>query len=182
LAFTHSQKNRFASPWSLKIRLKRLLWSTIENSLFRWSPKPFNRWRLFLLSMFGCKISGLPFVANTCRIYMPWNVELMDRCCIGDKANLYSLGHITIEERVTVAQECYLCTGTHDFASPTLELVTNKIVIKKDSFLGFRVSVLPGTIVESNCIIGACTTVSKNVERNTMLVAAQNRTFVRPRT
>ena len=44
----------------------------------------------------------------------------------------------------TVAQEAYLCTGTHDFKDPSLQLITKPITIGKNSFIGARAMILPG--------------------------------------
>ena len=38
------------------------------------------------------------------------------RACLGERSVAYSLGTIEIMEGATVAQEAYLCTGTHDFS------------------------------------------------------------------
>ncbi|MEJ7703283.1 MAG: hypothetical protein WKF47_06335 [Geodermatophilaceae bacterium] len=48
-------------------------------------------------------------------------------------------GEIEIGARATVAQEAYLSTGSHDFAQPSMPLVTAKITIGEDAFLGARV-------------------------------------------
>jgi putative colanic acid biosynthesis acetyltransferase WcaF len=90
-----------------------------------------------------------------------------DRSCLGDQANAYSLGRIEIGERATVAQEAYLCTGTHDFADPLLQLQTAPIVIGADSFVGARAFILPGIRIGNGAIVGACSVVTKHVESGT---------------
>ena len=51
---------------------------------------------------------------------------MQHRACLGEFANAYSLAKIEILEGATVAQEAYLCTGTHDFENPTMQLITKK--------------------------------------------------------
>ena len=60
-----------------------------------------------------------------------------DRACVGDRANIYSLGPVELGPECTVAQECYLCTGTHDFEK-TMFLMTSKITVGARAFLGAR--------------------------------------------
>ena len=78
------------------------------------------------LKIFGARITGTPFVHSSVRIAIPWHLTLHHRACLGEKVHAYSLGKIEIKESATVAQEAYLCTGTHDFHSPTMQLITKK--------------------------------------------------------
>jgi len=111
---THDQASPYASPWSLRERIGIMLWSGAWAIFCVWTPKPLNPWRIFVLRCFGAKISGVPFVHSRARIQIPWKLRLAHRACLGDRANAYTLGEITIGEGATIAQEAYLCTGTHD--------------------------------------------------------------------
>ena len=152
------------SPWPARVRLKILLWEWCWALFCVWTPKPLNRWRLSWLKLFGGTIDGTPFVHQRARIQIPWNVILHDRCCVGDRANIYSLGEIEIEVGAVIAQEAYLCTGTHLFDDPTLPLVTRGIRVGKGAFVGARAFVLAGVTVGDGAIIGACSVVTTNVE------------------
>jgi len=167
---THTQASAYASPWSLRARLGMLLWSAAWTLLCAWTPKPFNLWRLFVLRCFGAKIAGLPFVHTRARIQIPWNLRLAHRACLGDRANAYSLGEITLGEGCTIAQEAYLCTGTHDFASPALPLQTAPITVGKDAFVGARALILPGVQIGDRAIVGAGAVVTKDVAPETIVV------------
>jgi putative colanic acid biosynthesis acetyltransferase WcaF len=78
---------------------------------------------------------------------MPWNLTLDHRACIGANVQVYNLGPVTIRARATVAQEVYLCTGTHDFENPLLPLVVGTIEIGEDAFIGARAFINPGVAV-----------------------------------
>ena len=88
---------------------------------------------------------------------------MQHRACIGEHTNAYSLGKIEILEGATIAQEAYLCTGTHDFNDPSLQLLTEKIIIGKNSFIGARAMILPGVTIGDQAIVGAMSVVSKDV-------------------
>lgn len=137
-----------------------------------WTPKPLNPWRLFWLRLFGAKIDGTPFVHQRARISIPWNLTLHDRSLLGDRTNANSLGEIEIGARATVAQEVYLSTGSHDFSQEALPLVTAKITVGEDAFVGARVFVMPGVTIGARSIIGACSVVTKDVDED--VVAAGN--------
>ncbi len=151
------------SPWPVRERARIFLWDTVWLVFCRWTPKPANPWRLLLLRLFGADIRGRPFVHQRARIQMPWHVELHDLACIGDRANLYSLDRITLETGALVAQEAYLCTGSHDLANPEWPLVTAPIVVKERAFVGARAFLLPGVTIGARSVVGACAVVTHDV-------------------
>jgi len=128
-----------------------------------WTPKFLNPWRLLVLKLFGANISGIPFVHGTARVQIPWNLTMKHRACLGEHANAYSLGKIKILEGATVAQESYLCTGTHDFNDPSLQLITKPITVGKNAFIGARAMILPGVCIGDKVIVGAMSVVSKDI-------------------
>jgi putative colanic acid biosynthesis acetyltransferase WcaF len=168
------------SPWPARDRALRLLWELCWFVFCRWTPKPANPWRLFWLDVFGARIDGKPFVHQRARIEIPWHLTLHDRACLGDRANAYSLGEIEIGARATVAQEVYLSTGSHDFSHPALQLVTAKITIGEDAFIGARAFVMPGVRIGARSVIGACSVVTKDVPEN-VIAAGNPCRVVRPR-
>ena len=139
------------------------VWQIVWAVFCRFTPKPFYKWRLFVVRVFGADVSGAPFIHQRAKISHPWNLEIQDGVAIGDGASIYCQDRIVLEHHVTIAQECYLCTGTHDFSSQNLELVTLPIIVKSEAFLGLRVTVLPGVTIGSGCIIGACSVVTRDV-------------------
>lgn len=158
-----NQSTQFASPWNASDKIMRILWEFCWVCFCVWTPKPLNPWRLFWLRVFDAKIDGTPFVHQRARIALPWKLILHDRACLGDRANAYSLGEIEIGARATVAQEAYLCTGSHDFNDPTLPLIVGKITIGEDAFVSARAFVLPGVTIGKRAIVGAGSVVTKDV-------------------
>lgn len=167
-----AQSSAYESPWPGSNRLLRVLWEFCWFLFCAWTPKPLNEWRLFWLRVFDAKIQGKPFVHQRARIAIPWNLTLHDHACLGDRANAYCLGEIEIGARATVAQEAYLSTGTHDFSRPDLPLVTAKIAIGEDAFIGARAFVMPGITVGPRSIIGACSVVTRDIPAD--VIAAGN--------
>lgn len=79
---------------------------------------------------------------------------------------------ISIGNNVTLAPYVYILT--HD-ASTKRELGHTKIanvIIKDNTFIGARSIIMPGVTVSENCIIGACSVVTKSIPPNS--VAAGN--------
>jgi putative colanic acid biosynthesis acetyltransferase WcaF len=160
---TYSQASPYDTPWTGSERVRTLLWDWCWPIFCRWTPKPCNGWRLFWLKTFGAKINGTPFVHPRARVTHPWNLTLDDRACLGDRAHAYALGPIALGEGCTIAQEAYLCSGTHDFSAPTLPLQTAPIVIGAKAFVGLRAIVLPGVTIGANAVVGAGAVVTHDV-------------------
>ena len=87
---------------------------------------------------------------------------------------------ISIGKDVVISREAMLLT--HDFSIETAlhtigdgpedrHLHINKpIIIGDNSFIGARASLLPGTTIGKNCIIGACSVVKGNVPDGTVII------------
>lgn len=167
---TYHQATPYSSPWSRTQKIRMIFWGISWLLMCRWTPKPMNRWRLLWLKLHGAKIYGYPFVHQRARIAIPWNLTLHNRSCLGDGAVVYSLGEIEIMSDATVAQDAYLCTGTHDFSSSTRPLQTGKISIGRSAFIGARAFIMPGLSIGDNAVVGACSVVTKDVLANTRVV------------
>ncbi len=161
---TMEQRDAYSSPWTLATRLKGGAWSVVWCVLFRPTPKPLSPWRVFLLRLFGAKVTGTPFVASSARVRMPWNLTLEDRACIAPAAEIYNLGPCILRARATVTQRAYLCGGTHDLTLPSLPLVTGTIEVGADAFVGAQAMILPGVRVGEGAVVGAGSVVTRDVE------------------
>src|SRR4051812_47354946 len=75
---------RLVSSASTSTKIKRLLWSMVESTLFRCSFHTMSGWRSFLLRMFGAKVGKQCIIRRTVRVYYPWQLEVGDLVVIGD--------------------------------------------------------------------------------------------------
>jgi len=157
------QTSSYQNPWPWWTQVLLICWRVTWMIFCRWTPKFFNPWRIFVLKLFGANLSGMPFIHSTARIQIPWNLTMKHRACLGECANAYSLGKIKILEGATIAQEAYLCTGTHDFNDPSLQLITKPIMVGKNAFIGARAMILPGVCIGDHSIVGAMSVVPKDV-------------------
>lgn len=157
------QENAYQNPWPWWAQLILVCWRFTWIIFCSWTPKFLNPWRIFILKLFGAKLSGLPFVHSSARIQIPWNLTMKHRACLGERANAYSLGRIEISEGATVAQEAYLCAGSHDFSDPALQLIVKNITIEPYAFIGARAMIMTGVKVGKNSVVGAMSVVTKDV-------------------
>lgn len=160
-----NQKDAYTSSWSVREVIALHIWRICWLLLYRSTPKHFfNRWRLFILRVFGCKVEGQPFVFPSSKIFAPWLLHLGIKCCLGPHSEIYNLGPVYIGARTTISQYCYICNGSHDFSKENLPLLIGNIKISNNAFLGAKSIVLPGINIGEYAIVGAGAVVTKDVE------------------
>lgn len=161
---TFQQESAYTSPWTLRVRVRVLLWEVCWAIFCSWTPKPLNAWRLMWLRGFGARLTGAPFVHGRASILRPWNLSMGERACLGAGAVAYCLDAVHMGDGATLAQDAYLCTGTHDFNHPDTPLRTAAISVGAEAFIGLRAVVLPGVQIGPGCVIAAGAVVTRDTE------------------
>jgi putative colanic acid biosynthesis acetyltransferase WcaF len=148
--------------WSLRTKIKRAAWLLVRQFLFRPTPKRAgNRFRLSLLRLFGATIHGTPLIHASCRILLPWELEVGAGSAIGDDVEIYNYGRVTIGPMSVVSQYTYLCSGTHDYTHPHMPLTWLPITIGAECWIAAGVFVGPGVVIGDGTVIGARSVVTK---------------------
>lgn len=157
------RQERVTSPYTYRQQCLRFLWYMVEGTVFRFSPRPFYRWRNFLLRMFGAKVDRTCRLRSTVRIEIPWNLTLGAQTIIGDDVILYCLGPVTVGQRVTISQLGHLCAGTHDYSKIEFPLLRPPIEIGDDVWLAADVFVGPGVKIGAGVVVGARSSVFEDL-------------------
>jgi putative colanic acid biosynthesis acetyltransferase WcaF len=146
---------RLTSTWTFREKLKRQLWYVVEATLFRLSPRPWYRWRNWLLRRFGARVHATARIRSTVTVEVPWHLTVGAHTVVGDGAILYCLGPITLGARVMVSQYAHLCAGTHDYTRPDLPLLRPPIAVGDDAWVAADVFVGPGVTIGPGTVVGA---------------------------
>lgn len=104
----------------------------------------------------------------------PFQIDCANRLFLGNNVfanhglTVMSLGTITIDDGVMMGPEVALLTVNHQ--PKNIRVVkTGEIHIKKNAWLGARVSVLPGVTIGENAIVGTGAVVTKDVPDNAIV-------------
>lgn len=144
-------------------QLVRVLWHTVWLVAYRPSPKILHGWRRFLLRLFGAKIARNAYPHPSVKIWAPWNLEMESLSCLGPQVDCYCVDKVVLRARATVSQYSFLCTATHDYREPRMPLVTAPIVIGERAWVAADVFVGPGVTVGDGAVVGARSSVYRDV-------------------
>jgi putative colanic acid biosynthesis acetyltransferase WcaF len=156
------------------------LWWVVQGSLFAMSPQFLYGWRRFLLRIFGAEIGKSVIIRPSTKITYPWKVKIGDYSWIGDDVVLYSLGDIIIGKNTVISQKSYICTGAHDYSKNDFPIFAKKIIIDDECWLATDVFVSPGVTINKGSVVGARSTVLKDLDSNSVYVGSPAR-FIKKR-
>jgi putative colanic acid biosynthesis acetyltransferase WcaF len=173
----YQQLDRFKVPSGFRGRSAAYvqLWWLVQSTLFAMSPQVMYRWRRWLLRLFGARVGKNAIIRPSVRITYPWKLSIGDYCQIGDDVELYTLGEIEIGDCAVVSQRSYICTGSHDHASPTFDIFSKKIVIESEAWVATDVFVAPGVKVGRGAVVGARSSVFHDVPPGTVCLGSPAR-------
>jgi putative colanic acid biosynthesis acetyltransferase WcaF len=164
--------NREPSTWTFRQKVNRVLWMFVSATLFRLSFHNWYAWRRMLLRLFGARVGSDVRIRPSVSIEIPWNLEIADGAVIGDSAILYALGKIRIGRDAVISQYAHLCAGTHDYNSRRFPLVRMPITIGNEAWVAADAFVGPGVTVGDRAVVGARSTVVKDVPANQVVVGS----------
>ena len=168
------------SPHSIANKLGRVAWSVVWLILFRPSPRLCWGWRRFLMRMFGAKVGHRAAVDNTVRIWAPWNLTLGDHSAIGHHVDLYCLAPVVVGSNSIVSQYSFLCTGSHDYNQPHFPVTSKPVTIGEGTWIAADVFVGPGVTIGDGTVVGARSSVFRDIPANT-IAAGNPARVIKPR-
>jgi len=131
--------------------------------------------------MFGAKIHHTAHIYSSVKIYKPWNLEMHEYSCLAPEVDCYNVGKVIIGAYSTVSQKSYLCTASHDIKKRDHPLVYKPIVIEEKVWVGADVFVGMGVVVKQGAVVGARSSVFKDVDPWT-IVGGNPARFIKNRT
>lgn len=172
--------SEFKSNLSLRNRLERFVWGIIWIFLFRPSPRLAFAWRNLLLRIFGASLGKGVRIYNSANVFLPRNLKIGSRVVIGPSVDLYSVDRIDIQDDVLVSQYSFLCTASHNYALPSLPLVTSPIVVQPGVWICAGCFIGPGVNLGELSVVAACAVVTRDVPER-QIVGGNPAAFIKMR-
>lgn len=143
----------------------RLLWRIAWVFGARWTPRyMLNRWRAFVLRMFGATIGSSCRLTSSMEVWMPSRLVMGGQVWIDRNVYLYNVDRITIGDNAIISDGAFICTASHDITKSDFPLVTAPIVIGAGAWIAARAVVLPGVTIGEGAVVAAGAIVSRDVE------------------
>jgi putative colanic acid biosynthesis acetyltransferase WcaF len=153
----------FENKLTLSNKAARALWSLAYLAGFRISATPLHFWRRFLLRLFGATIGPGAHIYPRARIWAPWNLRMGAHSCIANDVDCYCVAKIEIGDYALVSQYSFLCTATHDYESGCFDLIFAPIKIGGRAWIAADAFIGPGVSIGEGAVIGARSTITKDV-------------------
>ncbi len=128
------------------------LWILLQ-ALFVSSFLPGSAHRRLLLRLFGAQIGKRVTIKPGVRVKFPWRLTVADDVWIGEHAWIDNLAEVQIGPNVCISQGAYLCTGSHDWSSPSFDLITRPITIGQSAWIAAKTCIGPGVTVGEGAVL-----------------------------
>ena len=145
-------------------RIKEALWLIVSLLLFRLCPFSFSALKQVILRAFGARIGRNVTIKPQVKITFPWKLTIGDHVWLGEECWLLNLERITIGNHVSISQRAFLCTGNHDYKSPTFDLIVKPVTVEDGAWIGAGAWVGPGVKVGNHAVLTVGSVATKDLE------------------
>lgn len=149
-----------------KSKIRVQLWYLTWLFLFRPSPHALNKFRLFLLRLFGAQVAGTVKIRPSAYVSYPWNLSVGEGTFIGDHVYIDSLTRVAVGAHVSLSNYAYVASGTHDYKIASFDLILRPVTIEDQCWLAIQSTVLPGVTLGKGCVVGARSLVTRDIPEN----------------
>jgi len=158
---------------SIKSFLKNLYFSFIAyfyNNIVTFIPFYFLR-LFYLRYIYRIKIGSKTFIHMGVRFDK--KVIIGNHTVVG--RNCVLLGEIIVGNNVSITAETYIFSSSHMVNDSHFNCFYKKVVIEDYVWVGARAMILPGVILSKGSVVGANSTVTKNVAEYSIVVGSPAR-------
>jgi len=143
------------------------LW-LLADALFVRSSLPGSSLRIWILRGFGAKIGNGVRIKPGVKIKFPWRLTVGCHAWIGENVWIDNLAQVVIESHSCLSQGAYICTGSHDWQSPTMDLIVKPVTVGEGAWICAKAIIGPGVRVGDGAILTLASVASSNLEEWTI--------------
>jgi putative colanic acid biosynthesis acetyltransferase WcaF len=133
----------------------RFLWSCCSWLVFALPGRQLSPLRIVALRLFGASVGKGVLICSGVHVWIPWNLTIGDSSVIGRRVEIYNHRNVCIGSNTVLSQYTYICTGSHDYTSPSMDFVSSPVWIGSCCWIAAQSTVLPGVSIGDGCVVGA---------------------------
>lgn len=112
--------------------------------------------RKMLYRMLGMKISSGSRINMRCVVLNPWNIEIGRNTIINEYCLLDGRGKLIIGNHCAISMYTIIYTASHYAGGgDDFRYYEKNTIIKDYAWVGARAVILPGSLINTNCVVGA---------------------------
>jgi putative colanic acid biosynthesis acetyltransferase WcaF len=145
---------KYNNGWFSRGRSKfvEILWLVLDAAFVR-SRVPGSVHRRAILCAFGALIGKRVLIKPGVRIKFPWRLEIGNDSWVGEDVWIDNLAPVKIGSNCCISQGVYICTGSHNWGTPTFDLIVKSVKIEDGAWLASRSVIGPGVIVGEGAVL-----------------------------
>ena len=128
------------------------LWALVEMAVVTNPLQPSSRLRRCALTLFGARVGNGAVLRPRLRVKFPWNLEVGDRCWIGEDVWIHNQDRVTIGSDAVLSQGSFVTTGSHSYRTD-MGLVTQPVTIADGAWVTSRCIVLGGAQILRSALV-----------------------------
>ena len=148
--------------------IKRILWFFCNALLIQSRINPSSGLRIALLKLFGAHIGVGVTIKPSVNIKYPWLLEIGNHVWIGEEVWIDNLTKVTIGSNCCLSQGAMLLTGSHNYKTPTFDLIIKEILLEDEVWIGAKAVVCPGVTCFKGSVLAVASIATQNLETNTI--------------
>lgn len=125
----------------------------------------FKSW---VLRCFGAQMGEGVRIKQGLKVKFPWRLVVGDFVWLGENCWIDNVALVTIESHACLSQEVYLCTGNHDWSSPSFQLKDLPIHIGEGCWIAARAMVAPGVTIGHGAVLCLGSVASRSLKPMTI--------------
>jgi putative colanic acid biosynthesis acetyltransferase WcaF len=143
---------------------KRLAWFFC-NAIFLQNPiNPSSGLKVWLLRLFGAKIGKGVTLKPSINIKYPWFLKIGDHVWVGEEVWIDNLKTVTIGHHCCISQGAMLLSGSHDYKSPTFDLIAKEIILDDGVWIGAKAIVCPGVRCGTHSVLSVSSVATSDLD------------------
>ena len=111
----------------------------------------------------GMRLARTSSIHWRARFFSPEGFSVGEHCTIGNDGFFDARSGITIGSCVNIAAEVRIYTGEHDIDDPNFKEVGGPVVIEDYTYIGTRVTIMPGVRIGYGAVVASGAVVTKDV-------------------